>query len=339
MTDSQAPISLSVIVCCYNVEHYLDLSLSCLEKQWGERSDYEIILVNDGSKDGTINKLNDFKARHPEKVKVIDKQKNEGLAAARNSAMDIAQGTWVTFFDPDDMLAENGYSKLLELADSDCGFDLLRYGMKVVDVGQEFSYPVLMEPITVVWEGTSVEDMLKNSYGVCTCYLIKRELLEGRRFPTNMIVEDLLFITPILLAGKKVIKTDAIIYYYLIRTNSATFISSDYNRLSRQSDDIAFAIEALEGFKQGQPKDVVRRLLEKQRLLTHNMSTRMLLSNKRVRDVRSIVQDMRQLKLFPLPGCGMMVRLMNFVFSHLWVLPIFRPVYRLFHRVKNFIRY
>ena len=339
MKEQQSPVSLSVIVCCYNVEHYLDQSLQSLEKQWGDRTDYEIILVNDGSKDGTINKLNDFKARHPDHVKVIDKQQNGGLAAARNSALDVAQGTWVVFFDPDDMLAENGYSKLLELADSNCDFDLLRYGMKVVDVGQEFSSPVLMEPMTVVWEGTSVEDMLKNSYGVCTCYLIKRELLEGRRFPTNMIVEDLLFITPILLEGKKVIKTDAIIYYYLIRTDSATFISSDYNRLSRQSDDIAFAIEELEGFKQGQTQDVQRRLQEKQRLLVHNMSTRMLLSNKSVSDTKKIIQTITKLNLFPLPGGGTMIRVINFVYSHVWILPVFRPMYRMFHRVKNYLRY
>lgn len=339
MKEQQSPVSLSVIVCCYNVEHYLDQSLQCLEKQWGDRTDYEIILVNDGSKDSTINKLNDFKARHPENVKVIDKHQNGGLAAARNSALDIAQGEWIAFFDPDDMLAGDAYYRLLELVDNRSGFDFLRYGMKVVDVGQEFSSPALTEPLTVVWEGTSIEDMLENSYGVCTCYLIKRKIIEGRRFPTNMIVEDLLFITPILLEGKKVIKTDAIIYYYLIRTDSATFISSDYNRLSRQSEDIAFAIEALEGFKLGTPQNVKRRLLEKQRLLVHNMSTRMLLSSKGVSDTKKIVQTIKKLNLFPLPGGGTMIRVINFVYSHLWMLPVFRPMYRMFHRVKNYLRY
>ena len=339
MKEQQSPVSLSVIVCCYNVEHYLDQSLQCLEKQWGDRNDYEIILVNDGSKDGTINKLNDFRDRHPDHVKVIDKQQNGGLAAARNSALDIAQGEWVVFFDPDDILAENGYSKLLELVDNNSEFDLLRYGMKVVDVGQEFSTPVLTEPLTIVWEGTSIEDMQENSYGVCTCYLIRRKILEGRRFPTNMIVEDLLFITPILLEGKKVAKTEAKIYYYLIRTDSATFISSNYNRLSRQSDDIAYAVETLEGYKQGQSEGVKRRLLEKQRLLVHNMSTRMLLSNKSPRDAKRIVQTITKLNLFPLPGGGAMVRLINFVYNHLWTLPVFRPMYRLFHRINNYLRY
>ena len=339
MKEQQSPVSLSVIVCCYNVEHYLDQSLQCLEKQWGNRTDYEIILVNDGSKDGTINKLNDFKERHPDHVKVIDKQQNGGLAAARNSALDIAQGTWVAFFDPDDVLAELGYCRLLEIVDNYSDVDLLRYGMQVVDVGQEMTVPVLSEPLSVVWEGSSVEDMLQNSYGVCTCYLINREMLGDRRFPTNMIVEDLLFIVPILLEGKKVIKTDAKIYYYIIRTDSATFISTDYKKLSRQSDDISHAIEAIEGLKQGQPDEIKRRLLDKQQLMVHNMSTRMLLSNKGAKDIKKIVQSMKELNLFPLPGGGKMVQIMNYIYSHLWCLPVLRPAYRLFHRIKNYLRY
>ena len=338
MLNTNREISLSVIVCCYNMENYLDLSLHSLEMQWGDRTDYEIILVNDGSTDGTILKLNDFKARYPEHVKVIDKRKNEGVSAARNSALDIASGAWIAFFDPDDMLAEGGYSKLLELIDNNSGFDFLRYGMKVVDVGQDIPSPVITERLTVDWEGTSVEDMLENSFGICTCYLIKRELLEGRRFPDYIIVEDLLYIVPILLEGKRVIKTNAKIYYYVIRTDSATYVTHDYNRLRRQSDDISHAVELLEEFKQGQPEEVQSRLLGKQQLLVHNMSVRMLLSNMGTHDVKRIVQLMKKLNFYPLPADGMMVRLMNYVFSHLWALPVFRPMYRLFRSVYPMIR-
>ena len=58
MKGKMQSVSLSVIVPCYNVEQYLDRSLGCLERQWNGRTDYEIILVNDASTDGTIHKLN-----------------------------------------------------------------------------------------------------------------------------------------------------------------------------------------------------------------------------------------------------------------------------------------
>ncbi len=330
MNDQSSNISLSVIVCCYNVEHYLDQSLQCLEKQWGDCDDYEIILVNDGSKDGTINKLNDFKARHPANVKVIDKKQNGGLAAARNSALDIAQGDWIAFFDPDDLLAEGSYVRLLDLARQADGVDMIRFGVKVLSSDELYNIPALSEPLTVDWRGTSLEYMQENTYGTCWCYLYRHEVLEGHRFPRNVIVEDLLFLVPLLLEDKKMIRTETTIYYYFVRANAATSVAHNYNRLSLQTDDIADAIEILERHKQGQPDAIKSSLFVKQKLLAHNMSNRMLLSDKKTNEVGKIVQTMTELNLFPLPGGSMMVRLMNFVYTHLWTLPALRPLYRLF---------
>jgi glycosyltransferase involved in cell wall biosynthesis len=337
MAEQQANISLSVIVPCYNVEKYLDKSLQCLEKQWGERTDYEIILVNDASKDGTLNKLKDFIARHPDHTKLIDKQQNGGLAAARNSAMDIARGQWIAFFDPDDMLAEGSYDKLLDLTREADGYDMIRFGVKIVNNDEDVT-AVLSEPLTVDWKGTTLEYMQENTYGTCWCYIYRREMLEGRRFPRNVIVEDLLFLVPILLEGKKIMKTDATVYYYYVRANAATSVAHDVNRLSLQSDDIATAVEILEGYKQGQPEAIQQRLLEKQQFLVRNMSIRMLLSNKSSRNVNQIVQSMKALNLFPIPESETKIRFVNFVFKNLWALPVSRPMYRLFNRIYPKIR-
>lgn len=333
MAEQQTTISLSVIVPCYNVEQYLDQSLRCLERQWGNRTDYEIILVNDGSKDNTINKLKDFMALHPERVKLIDKQQNGGLAAARNSAMDIARGKWIAFFDPDDLLAEGSYDKLLDLIDKGGDYEMIRFGVEVVNNDMGKPTPVLSEPLTVDWKGSSLQYMQEYTFGTCWCYLYKREVLEGRRFPLNVIVEDLLFLVPILLEGKKMVVTDTTVYYYFVRTNAATSVSHDASRLSSQSDDIAVGVETLERFKEGQPEEIKRRLLEKQQLLVHNMSIRMILSNKSAQDVNRIVQSMTKLNLFPMSGGGTMTRLVNFVFKHLWALPAFRVMYKSFRRI------
>lgn len=330
MTDKPSNISLSVIVCCYNVEQYLDQSLQCLEKQWGDRTDYEIILVNDGSKDGTINKLNDFKARHPNQVKVLDKQQNGGLAAARNSALDIAQGEWIAFFDPDDLLAEGSYMRLLDLTRQADGIDMIRFGVKVLSSDELYTIPALSEALTVDWQGSSLDYMQENTYGTCWCYLYRHEVLDGHRFPRNVIVEDLLFLVPLLLEDKKMIRTEATVYYYFVRANAATSVAHNYSRLSLQTDDIADAVEILEKYKQGQPDAIRNSLFVKQKLLAHNMSNRMLLSDKKPDEVSKIVQTMTRLNLFPLPGGGMMVRLMNFVYTHLSTLSVLRPLYRVF---------
>lgn len=338
MQNENQEISLSVIVCCNNVEHYLDKSLKCLERQWGDRTDYEILLVNDGSADGTLAKLNDFQSRHPDNVKVIDKKQNAGLAAARNSALDIARGKWIGFFDPDDLLAEGSYVKLLELIEAGADYDMLRFGVQIVEGDTDIPAPVLTEPLSIDWRGTSLEYMQESSFGTCWCYLYRREVIGDRRFPTNMIIEDLLFLVPVLLEGQKMAKTKAKVYYYFVRSDAATSVSHNRNRLGRQSEDIASGVAKLEEFKQGQPENIQQRLLEKQQLLVHNMSVRMLLSDKGPQEVDRIVQSMRKLKLFPLAGGGMMVGLINYVFSHLWALSIFRPMYRSFRSLYPKIR-
>lgn len=331
MAEQQFTINLSVIVPCYNVEQYLDKSLQCLERQWGNRTDYEIILVNDASTDGTISKLNDFKSYHPDHVVVIDKHQNEGVSAARNSGLDIAKGKWIVFFDPDDLLAARGYDRLLVLTEKD-DFDILRFGVEIVNDEESLCPVALTEPLNIDWKGTSVDYMLENSFGTCWSYLFRKELLANRRFPLMTICEDTVFNLSILLENKSMARTLGTVYYYLVRPSSVTNTVNSAH-LNRHCDDIFKAINVLEDFKDGQPEVVQQRLKKHQQVFAPNLLTRLLLSDKPMRDIKEMVADLRKITLFPLPAGGLMARLMNTMFCHLWLLPILRPLYRK-HRTK-----
>lgn len=335
MTGRPENISLSVIVPCYNVAPYLESSLKCLERQWGARIDYEIILVNDASRDDTIKKLNDFRSQYPDNVTVIDKQQNEGVAAARNSGLDIARGEWIAFFDPDDLLADRGYERLLSLAENG-GFDILRFGVEAIWEGNELPSSDPLSPLFVDWQGTSVEYLLENSFGTCWSYLFKRELLSEQRFPLLTICEDTLFNLTILLKNKLMARTLTSIYYYIGRHSSTTNMI-DYVRLSRQCDDIFQAINLIEGLKDGQPEEVRQRLQRHQFVFSPNLLTRMLLSDKKLKSIKEIVAALKKLSLFPLPGnlpgADFMMQVLNVVFSHSFLIPLFRPIYR-YHRSR-----
>ena len=69
------------------------------------------------------------------------------------------------------------------------------------------------------------------------------------------------------------------------------------------------------------------------------MSNLLLVSNKSKNEIDLIVHALERFQLFPLFGDEKMTRIINFVFTHLWVLPVFRPIYRLFRRVYNLIYY
>lgn len=93
-------LKLSVIMPIYNVVEHLERSLESILKQ--NYSNYEIILVNDGSTDNSGEICEDYRSMHSH-IKIIH-QKNQGSGVARNAGMDIAKGKYLYFCDPDDYL-------------------------------------------------------------------------------------------------------------------------------------------------------------------------------------------------------------------------------------------
>ena len=93
---------ISVIIAAYNAEEYLSETMDSIFLQTMDNSDYEVIVVNDGSSDNTLSILNSYKANYSN-LTIIDKE-NGGPSSARNAGLDIAQGEYVFFFDSDDLL-------------------------------------------------------------------------------------------------------------------------------------------------------------------------------------------------------------------------------------------
>lgn len=112
---------ITVIVPCYGVEKYLDRCMESIVNQ--TLQDIEIILVDDLSPDN-VPKMCDAWARKDERIKVIHKEKNEGLGFARNSGLDIATGEYVAFVDSDDFIDIKMYETLYEKANKD-GIDVV----------------------------------------------------------------------------------------------------------------------------------------------------------------------------------------------------------------------
>lgn len=99
-----APIQFSIVIAVYNVARYLDEFIESVEAQTYPREHFEVVAVNDGSTDGSLDRLRAWEASRPGLVTIVD-QANAGLPSARNAGLPLARGTWVTFADPDDRLA------------------------------------------------------------------------------------------------------------------------------------------------------------------------------------------------------------------------------------------
>ena len=104
---------ISAIVPAYNVEKYLERCVNSILIQTYEN--FEIILVDDGSKDQSVEICDKF-AQEDNRIKVIHKE-NGGLSSARNAGMKIAEGKYIVFIDSDDDIEPNMFELMLQAAE------------------------------------------------------------------------------------------------------------------------------------------------------------------------------------------------------------------------------
>lgn len=105
-------MKLSIIIPVYNVEKYVEKCIRSCENQNIPKDDYEVIVVNDGSPDGSLTIVERVAKEYPN-IKVIS-QENGGLSAARNTGMQHADGEYYMFVDSDDWIEENCLGKLIK---------------------------------------------------------------------------------------------------------------------------------------------------------------------------------------------------------------------------------
>lgn len=107
-------MDLSIIVPVYNVEKYIRTCIESIYKQGLDEKSFEVIIVNDGSTDHSMEMITDIIAAH-QNIAVIN-QENQGLSDARNNGIKAAKGEYILMPDSDDILIENSLKPLLEKA-------------------------------------------------------------------------------------------------------------------------------------------------------------------------------------------------------------------------------
>lgn len=216
-------IKLSFIVPIYNVEPYLRKCVDSLLAQ--DYSDYEIILVDDGSPDGCPKICDEYAAAH-KNIRVVHRL-NGGLSAARNSGIEVAKGEYICFVDSDDYWEPNVLSGLMAQIERD-KLDVLRFKYQNVNELYEVYNPYKSDPFKgndyseVPTDGVS---FLNSRFGTA-CYavmfILRRELLKGCLFTEGIYFEDTDWTPRMLSKANRIASIDTIVYNYLIRQGSIT---------------------------------------------------------------------------------------------------------------------
>lgn len=218
-------MKLSIIVPVYNVEAYIKKCIESLLTQ--DIDDYEILIINDGSTDSSIDILNSYYSKNTN-IRIIN-QENQGQSIARNNGISIAKGKYIMFVDSDDYIKENCLGRLLNYAEKNC-LDILAYNYAIEKRG-EVSF---IERNKVYDNFLSPEDFLCNGLTMLPVWfcLFKKELFVENKlyFKEKVYHEDLLLMFQLVFSAKKMMMTDQLVYYYVKRENSSLSNKSKENR-------------------------------------------------------------------------------------------------------------
>ena len=240
-------MKLSIIVPIYNVAPYLRKCVDSLLAQ--DISDYEIILVDDGSTDNSgaiadeILNAHSLIASSPycPTIRVIH-QENAGLSAARNTGIAAAQGDYILFVDSDDYLQPNTLGTLLEQAERD-SLDVLRFRYQnVKESGEAFVPHEGMKTDYNNYSSNPTDGLnfLNDRLGI-QCYvvqfLVKAEIVCQELFTPGIYFEDTDWTPRMLLRANRVASTDLVAYNYLWREGSITLSQKDIAKMRKQLDD------------------------------------------------------------------------------------------------------
>lgn len=221
---------LSVIVAAYNIESYIERGIRSICEQ--TYHNLEIIVVDDGSEDGTGRILDEL-AESDVRIQVIHKE-NGGLARARNTGIARARGNYIGFVDGDDWIDPDMYEKLFSaMKDKQANLAVCRY--RQISRARTFDGSV---DRAVLFEGQEalaayVEE--REEFAIQNAAwnkLYRKELLSGNLFPEGRWYEDIVFATEALARARRCIYLDIALYNYIIdredsimnrRINSRTF--------------------------------------------------------------------------------------------------------------------
>lgn len=207
----------SIIIPNYNEEKYIKRCLEIVFNQTIDNSMYEVIVIDDGSTDNSIEIIKKYN------VKLLNSDR-VGAGGARNQGFNIATGKYIILLDGDDYLYKNDVlEKLDEKINNE---DIVFVNYKQI-LGREEK--IIEENST----NTLEEQIYKSNYFCCTLKCFKKELVEDIRYQSKCYHEDISFTFELMCKAKTLLYFDDILYVYYKEKGTSTI---DYYTLQKALD-------------------------------------------------------------------------------------------------------
>lgn len=222
--DKGKMLKLSIITTLYKSAGYMRKCLATLLDQDLSENEYEIILVNDGSPDDSLDIAEQYSAEY-KNVRVISYEVNRGLAGARQAGTDVANGRYLCYVDPDDWIERCSFGPVLDRMEK-YELDMLRFNYRMVDQdGNTLRKPSDARLIDYSSEILNGPDFLRMRLGYgcfVWAYIYRTSLIRnsGVRFRQGDYFDDIAWLPQIIRRAGRIDSCDEVRYNYLQRSDS-----------------------------------------------------------------------------------------------------------------------
>ena len=284
---------ISVIVPVYNIKEYLPRCVSSIINQTYEK--LEIILVNDGSNDGT-GALCDELAKQDSRSKVYHKE-NGGSSSARNLGISKATGEYLAFVDSDDYVSPEMYQRLVE--------GLQKFDAQIVQIGRDEvdaegrKLPNICEPPEqdeFISSPDFMRELLMHRGDCSYCTkLVDRKLFESYQFPMGVLNEDFHLLVQMLTKVKGIASLSGQTYhvFYRIGSNTRKKNKNDFSRVYGDCVDNADMVHKMVEEQYPELKEVAMRfgLFQRLEYLLHIPIVQMTKNNEQYRSICKYIRE------------------------------------------------
>lgn len=322
---------VSIIIPCYNVEKYIYKCLKSCLNQGLDYNSFEIIAIDDGSIDNTINILYDFVENNPQIQMKILKQKNAGQSSARNHGLKYAKGKYILYLDSDDYFVDNTIFKIIEIANSN-HLDMLWFDHQHVDEnGNILPLPIADCKSNVSTDIMSGSDFIKKAFnhsGMVWQFVFRRDFIIENNilFFNGIIMQDVVYTLQCLYKCKRIQYYPICVYNYLIRSNSVT--RDILKKRKRSLDAMQVAALLNDTFETCTDNNLKLWIYDFMNGIVQ-FNLRRLVKNKDIAGYEHCISRLKQFNLLPLP--------MSFVFKQNFLTRILNFSPKLYQRIVRYL--
>ncbi len=297
-------MKLSILIPMYNAQQYIENCLNSLVSQDLSKSQYEIIVMDDGSTDNFPVIVKEYSNRY-ENIKLLC-ERNEGAYKTRNKLLKLAKGKYIYNIDADDYITHNSLGTILELAEN-TNVDMFSFKTRETSDLNIIETPTnLLRQEVILSDGYDFLKKHRDLRHEVWWYFVRRDLIESLdlKFSNNQYNADVLFTLELLVNAKQVAYFPVSIHRYVINDMSIMRKDTQEAKLKRIENIMSMVVDKsnfilnLNQSNSNNETELINNLKYRRDLFTFFTMIKMVQANFSVKKIKKEIQRLQNVEAY-----------------------------------------